>query len=83
MQSNCYVGGIVPARPNLGTSFSSFTTMLRSASFAFFEMLRVCCGPQTSKFCRVTLRIHDVHCGSSVELLNEAIARVDVWNKRS
>jgi hypothetical protein len=57
--------------------------MLRSASFAFFEMLRVCCGPQTSKFCRVTLRIHDVHCGSSVELLNEAIARVDVWNKRS
>ena len=49
--------------------------MLRSASFAFFEMLRVCCGPQASRFCRVTLRIHDVHCGSSMELLNDAIGR--------
>ena len=57
---------------------SSFTIILRSASLAFLEMLRVCCGPQTSRFCRVTLRIHDVHCGSSAEPLNEAIARVVV-----
>lgn len=52
--------------------------MLRSASFAFLEMLRVCCGPQASKPCRVNLRIHDVHCGSSVELLSDAIGRAVV-----
>jgi hypothetical protein len=52
--------------------------MLRSASFAFFEMVRVCCDAETPKFCRVTLRIHDVHCGSSVEVLSEAIGRVVV-----
>jgi hypothetical protein len=64
----------IPARPYRGTSFSSWTTMLRSASFAFLEMLRVCCGdPQASKFCRVNLRIHDVHCGSSDDLLSDAI----------
>lgn len=66
---------IVPARPNRGTSFSSLTTMLRSASFAFFEMLRVCCDPQASRCCRVTLRMHVVHCGSSVGLFNDAIGR--------
>src|SRR4051812_13732464 len=66
---------IVPARPKRGTSFNSLTTMLRSASFAFFEMPRVCCGPQASKFWRVNRRIHDVHCGSSDELLIDAIGR--------
>jgi hypothetical protein len=72
----------VPARPNLGTSFSSFTTMLRSASFAFLEMLRVCCDPHASKFCRVNLLIHDVHCGSSFEFCNEAIAYVVVFREK-
>jgi len=76
--SNSGSSCIVPARPNLGTSFSSFTMMLRSASFAFLEMLRVCWDPQTSKFCRVTLLMHDVHCGSSVDVLSEAIVRVVV-----
>ena len=52
--------------------------MLRSASFAFLVMLRVCCVPHASKFCRVALRMHDVHCGSSVEVLSEAIVRVVV-----
>ena len=47
--------------------------MLRSASFAFFEMLRVCCDPQASKFCRVNLRTHDVHCGSSDVLPSDVI----------
>jgi hypothetical protein len=66
----------IPARPYRGTSFSSLTTMFRSASLAFFDMLRVCCGPQASKFCRVNLRMHDVHCGSRDDLLMDAIVDV-------
>jgi hypothetical protein len=58
--------------------------MLRSASFAFFEMLRVCCERQTSKFCRVTLRMHDVHCGSSDDLPIDVIefAVVSLYNPK-
>jgi len=64
----------IPARPYRGTSFSSLTTMLRSASLAAFEMLRICCcGARPSKLCRATLRIHDVHWGSSADRLREAI----------
>jgi hypothetical protein len=48
--------------------------MFRAASFACFEMLRVCCGPETSKFCRANRRMHDEHCGSSEDLLSDAIA---------
>lgn len=47
--------------------------MFRSASFACLETLRVCCGAQTSRFCRVIRRMQDVHCGSSVDRLNDAI----------
>jgi hypothetical protein len=55
-------GSAIPARPYRGTSFSSLTTMLRSASLAAFEMLRICCcGTRPSKLCRATLRMHDVH----------------------
>jgi hypothetical protein len=70
----------VPARPKRGMSSRSFTTMLRSASFAALERLRVwwwCCGggPHGSSPRRVTLRMHDVHCGSSDGLVREAMAR--------
>jgi hypothetical protein len=75
-QAHLTVQSSAPARPYRGTSFSSLTTIFRSASFAFFDMLRVCCDPQASRFCRVKLRIHDVHCGSSEGLLNDAIGGV-------
>lgn len=52
--------------------------MLRSASLAFFEMARVCCGPQASNCWRVIRRTHEEHCGSSVELRSDAIGRVAV-----
>jgi DNA-directed RNA polymerase specialized sigma24 family protein len=52
--------------------------MLRSASFAFLEILRVCGGAHASKFCRAILRIHDVHCGSSDDLVSEAMA--EAWS---
>jgi hypothetical protein len=64
----------VPARPYRGTSFNSLTTMLRSASLAALEMLRICCcGARPSKLCRATLRMHDVHWGSSADRLREAM----------
>jgi hypothetical protein len=68
----------VPARPKRGMSSRSFTTMLRSASFAAFEMARVCCGGggrHWSSPRRVALRMHDVQCGSSAGLVMEAMAR--------
>ena len=65
-----------PARPYLGTSFSSFTTMFRSSSFAFFDMLRACCDPQPPKLCCATRRKHDVHWGSSDDMLTDAIEKV-------
>lgn len=53
--------------------------MLRSASFAALEMLRVCCRcPRCSSPSRVTLRIHDEHCGSSDGLASDAIGSVVV-----
>lgn len=67
----------IPARPYRGTSFSSFTTMLRSASLAALEMLRVCCccsGARASRLWRATLRMHELHWGSSVDRLSEAMA---------
>lgn len=57
--------------------------MLRSASLAAFEMLRICCcGARASRFWRVTLRMHDVHWGSSADRLREAMegCGVVVWS---
>ena len=68
----------IPARPYRGTSFSSLTTMLRSASLAAFDMLRVCCcsGARLSRLrlWRATRRMHELHWGSSEDRLSEAIA---------
>jgi hypothetical protein len=69
----------IPARPYRGTSFSSLTTMLRSASLAAFDILRVCCcsccsGARLSRLWRATRRMHELHWGSSVDRLSEAIA---------
>lgn len=75
----------IPARPYRGTSFSSLTTMLRSASLAAFDMLRVCCcsGARLSRprlrLWRVTRRMHELHWGSSEDRLSEAIAGCAVW----
>jgi hypothetical protein len=49
--------------------------MFRSSSFAFFEMLRACCDPQPPRFCCTARRKHDVHCGSSDDLLTDAIEK--------
>ena len=54
--------------------------MLRSASLAAFDMLRVCCcsGARLSRprlrLWRVTRRMHELHWGSSEDRLSEAIA---------
>lgn len=68
----------LPARPNRGTSWSSLTTMLRSASRAAFEMVRTCCcDRQASKASRVTRRVHDVHCGRSADRAGPAADAIE------
>jgi hypothetical protein len=64
---------VAPARPNLGTSLSSLTTMLRSASLAAFEMRRVCWWAPAPSVRRATRRTHDEHWGRSGEALSEAM----------
>ena len=50
--------------------------MLRSSSFAFFDILRVCWGLHPSTCCRILLLRHDVHWGTSAETRIDAIGVV-------